>query len=229
MPSSLMVKVERVSEGPDPTLVELAKDTSRWETMRNLLSGYRRLAYYKTILGSSHRKRNLGQGGRQSRDLVLESQSGNLKDLGSRQASIGVGNLVRVDVLRQLADDKVEQVVRGGRLPENSVTGTRSRIGTQRLQLGERGQVLGIPLQNPGAIAAKIVHDEVLALGVDKHLMHVRSVLACGHGTSGLEGRIDDLKGLVEGTIFSQADDRDRAPVAAPVSSAPDWDPLYVL
>lgn len=160
----------------------------------------------------------------QGRHLVLETQRRDLGDLGPGQALVGVGDLVRIDVLRQLADDEVVQVVRRLGLPEDTVARAGARIGAQRLQLRQGRQVFGIPHENARAVAAQVVHDQVLALRVDQGLVHVGQVLTIDHGSGDFEGWVDDLERLVERAVVAQRDHGDGALVA--VRAGQSWGSL---
>lgn len=146
---------------------------------------------------------------------AVQTKRGGLEHLLERQAGVAVGDLVRVDVLRELAA-KEEEGLPGAVDPEEAVTRTGAGVGGEWGGLNQRSNRVGSIGEDPDEISAQVWHEDICVRRVDDDLVRVAAVLARGDRPGLVDLWEDRLNGTGPGqsAVLTKLEDADRARVA---------------
>lgn len=158
----------------------------------------------------------LADGRRVHSQAAVQTKRRGLEDLFERQAGVAIGDLVRIDVLRELSA-KEEEGLPSAVDPEEAVAGASTGVGGQWRGLHERSDGVGSIGEDPDKVSAQVWDENIGVRRVDDDLVRVAAVLAGGDWASLVDLWEDRLNGASsrQSAVFTKLEDADCARVAA--------------
>lgn len=146
---------------------------------------------------------------------AVQTKSRGLKDLFKRQARVAIGDLVRINVLRELPTEE-EEGLPGVVDSEEAVTGTNTGVGGQRRSLHERSDRVRSIGEDPDQVPAEVWDENICVCRVDDDLVRVAAILARGDRAGLVDLWEDRLNGTGsrQSAILTKLENADRARVA---------------
>lgn len=147
---------------------------------------------------------------------AVQTKRRGLEDLVECQAGITIGDLVRINVLRELSTE--EEVGLSGVVDsEEAVTRTNSGVGGQWRSLHKRSDGVRSIGEDPDQVSAQVWDENICVRRVDDDLVRVAAILARGDRAGLVDLWEDRLNGTSsrKSAIFTKLENADRARVAA--------------
>lgn len=146
---------------------------------------------------------------------AVQTKRRGLEDLFERQAGVAVGDLVRVNVLRELSTEK-EEGLSGVVDSEEAMTGTNTGVGGQWRSLHKRSDRVRSIGEHPDQVPAEVWNENICVRRVNDDLVRVAAILARGDRAGLVDLWEDRLNGAGprQSAVFTKLENADRARVA---------------